>query len=104
MYLMLGTCLDMAFAMGYLGRFYAALTVAYWKFAKHVLRYIQGNLNRGITLRTKEILTGYSDADWASNKEDQKSTSGFVFLLHSGAISWALKKQTSMALSTIEAK
>ena len=52
----------------------------------------------------KEGLTGYSDADWAGDKEDRKSTSGSIFLLHGRAISWASKKQTSVALSTIEAE
>ena len=80
------------------------LTVAHWKFAKRVLRYVQGCINRGITLGTKEGLTGYSDADWAGDKEDRKSTSGSIFLLHGGAISWASKKQTFMVLSMIEAE
>ena len=104
MYLMLGTHPDMAFAVGYLGRFCAALTVAHWKFAKRVLRYVQGCINRGIILGTKNGLTGYSDADWAGDKEDRKSTSGSVFLLHGRAISWASKKQTSVVLSMIKAE
>src|SRR5436309_15950271 len=101
---MLGTCPEIAFAMGYLGRFCTAPTVAYWKFPKHILCYVQGSINCGITLRTKNGLTGYSDADWASDKTDRKSTSGSVFLLHGRAISWASKKHMSVALSMIEAK
>ena len=104
MYLMLSTCLDMAFAVGYLGQFCTALTVRHWEFAKHVLHYIQGCINCRITLGMKNGLTRYSDADWAGNKENWKSTSESIFLLHDRAISWASKKQTSVALSTIEAE
>ena len=43
---------------------------------------------------------GYSDADWAV----RHSTMGFVFMLHSAAISWSSKKQASVALSTCEAE
>ena len=45
---------------------------------------------------------GYSDADWAGNLDECKSTSGYTFLLNNGAISWRSKKQTCIALSTME--
>jgi hypothetical protein len=44
------------------------------------------------------------DADWASNVNDRKSTSGFIFMLAGGAISWGSKKQSAVALSSTEAK
>ena len=45
----------------------------------------------------------YCDADWASSS-DRKSISGYVFLLASRAVSWSSKKQTIVALSTVQAK
>eukprot|EP00253_Pinus_taeda_P019146 PITA_19146 len=42
--------------------------------------------------------------DWAGSVDDWKSTSGYVFHMSSGAISWASKKQPIVALSTTEAK
>ena len=49
-------------------------------------------------------VTGYSDADWADDTNDQKSTSGYLFMMMSGtAISWKSRKQTRVALSTTEA-
>ena len=53
-------------------------------------------------LATLIQLEGYTDADWAGYKVDQRSTSGFVFSLESGAISWSSKKQPTVALSSIE--
>ncbi|GJY52573.1 zinc finger, CCHC-type containing protein [Tanacetum coccineum] len=40
------------------------------------------------------VLEAYSDARWINHVEDSSSTSGWVFLLGGGAISWAFKKQT----------
>ncbi|GKB50994.1 hypothetical protein Tco_0901747 [Tanacetum coccineum] len=45
---------------------------------------------------------GYTDARWISNTKDNSSTSGWVFLLGGGAISWASKKQTCITGSTTE--
>ncbi|GKC87043.1 hypothetical protein Tco_1147692 [Tanacetum coccineum] len=50
------------------------------------------------------VLEGYTDASWISNTEDNSSTSGWVFLLGGGAISWAFKKQTCITGSTMESK
>ena len=45
---------------------------------------------------------GYFDAFWVGDLDERKSTSGYVFLLHNGIISWSSKKQTCIALSTME--
>jgi hypothetical protein len=45
-------------------------------------------------------LIGYSDADWAGCKIDKKSTSGTCQFLGRSLVSWASKKQNSVALST----
>ena len=49
-------------------------------------------------------LVGFSDADWAGDSNDQKSTSGYVFVMNGGAISWKSRKQKCIALSTAEAE
>ncbi|GJX92747.1 zinc finger, CCHC-type containing protein [Tanacetum coccineum] len=50
------------------------------------------------------VIEGYSDASWINNMEDHSSTSGWVFLLGGGAISWASKKQTCITSSTMESE
>ncbi|GJY12159.1 zinc finger, CCHC-type containing protein [Tanacetum coccineum] len=47
-------------------------------------------------------LEGYSDASWINHVEDSSSTSGWVFLLGGGAISWASKKQICITTSTMK--
>ena len=46
----------------------------------------------------------FSDADWAGSKNDRRSTSGFVFQIAGGPISWRSKRQDTVALSTAEAE
>jgi len=52
---------------------------------------------------SKEVL-GYCDADWGGDLEGKRSTTGFVFMIGGGAISWSSKRQPTIALSTTEAE
>lgn len=49
-------------------------------------------------------LQGYTDADWQGDLDGRRSMSGYIFTLAGGAISWCSKKQSSMALSSMEAE
>ena len=67
---------------------------------------MNGTKGFGILYSSSEsfMLTGYTDSDWDGSVDDRKSTSGYVFHMGSGAISWASKKQPVVALSTAEAE
>ena len=71
-----------------------------------MLRYIKGTLEFGVFYRQggNHQLVGYSDSDYAGDVDDRKSTSGSVFLLSSGAVSWSSRKQPIVTLSTTEAE
>ena len=45
---------------------------------------------------------GFVDADWVGDLDQRRSTSGYVFNLFGGAVSWMSKKQSIVALSTTE--
>ena len=44
------------------------------------------------------------DADWAGDANERRSTTGYVFSVGMGAVSWNCKKQPTIALSTTEAE
>ncbi|CAA7058381.1 unnamed protein product [Microthlaspi erraticum] len=72
---------------------------------KRVLKYLRGTMDYGLCYGGfPSVLEGYSDASWITNVEDHTSTSGWVFLLGGGAISWASKKQTCITSSTMESE
>ena len=50
------------------------------------------------------IPVGYTDSDFMLDKDSRKSTSGYVFMLGGGAISWRSIKQECTADSTSEAE
>lgn len=49
-------------------------------------------------------MIGYCDADWAGDQDERRSTTGYVFLMQGGAVSWATRRQPTIALSSTEAE
>ncbi|GJW35792.1 zinc finger, CCHC-type containing protein [Tanacetum coccineum] len=66
--------------------------------------FVVGKVSRLTYTGYPSVLKGYTDASWISNTEDNSSTSGWIFLLGGGAISWASKKQTCITGSTMESE
>ncbi|KAL9172095.1 hypothetical protein ABFS82_03G022000 [Erythranthe guttata] len=97
---------DISYAVGVLGRYQSNPGIDHWKAAKKVMRYLQGTKDYMLTYRRSDQLEviGYSDSDFAGCVDSRKSTSGFVFLLAGGAISWKSVKQSIIASSTMEAE
>jgi hypothetical protein len=99
---------DIAYAVSRLGQKMRNPTQADWNAVKRVFGYLKHDPHRGITYRHVDgqqlELHGYSDASWASEDADRRSTSGYVFMLGGAAISWASKRQATVALSTCEAE
>jgi hypothetical protein len=73
---------------------------------KKALRYVQGTKGLMLTYRRSDSLEikGYSDADFAGDKDDRKSTTGYVFTLAGGDISWRSVKQSIVASSMMYAE
>jgi len=47
---------------------------------------------------------GYCNTNWGNDVEDQHSTSGIIFMLAGGPISWSIQKQRSIARSICKAE
>ncbi|XP_074314899.1 secreted RxLR effector protein 161-like [Silene latifolia] len=96
---------DIAFAVGKLSRYTSNPSLEHWVAVKRVLRYLKKTIDYALNyVGFPSVLEGYSDASWITNMEDHSSTSGWVFLLGGGAISWASKKQTCITSSTMESE
>lgn len=105
--LYLATCTrpDISQAVGALARHMANPSTEHWTTAKGVLRYLAGTQKKGIVFKQdKAAVAGYCDADYASDTDTRRSTTGFVFILHNGAVSWSSKLQPTVAVSTSEAE
>uniref|UniRef100_A0AAV1VIC9 Reverse transcriptase Ty1/copia-type domain-containing protein n=1 Tax=Peronospora matthiolae TaxID=2874970 RepID=A0AAV1VIC9_9STRA len=106
MHLTTATRPDIAFAVGYVSRFMENPQEEHWVAVKRIFRYLQGTKTHGICykLSARIDFRGYSDADWAGDLTDRKSTSGYTFMLLGAPVSWGSKKQPSVSLSTTEAE
>jgi hypothetical protein len=106
MYAQVCTRPDLAFVTGVLGRYQQNPEPEHWKLVKKTLRYLQGTKDLMLTYKRTDNLEviGYSDSDFAGGGDDKKSTSGYIFTLAKGAISWKSSKQSVTASSTMEAE
>ena len=71
-----------------------------------MLRYLQDTKDYMLMYRRTDNLevVGHSDSDFAGCVNSRKSTSGYVFMFTSGAMSWRSNKQNLTTTSTMEAE
>ena len=106
MYAQVCTRPDIAYIVGVLGRYLSNAGMDHWKAAKRVMRYLKRTKDHMLTYRKSDLfeIIGYSDSDFAGCQDSRRSTSGYVYLLGGGAISWKSVKQTLVASSTMAAE
>jgi len=105
MYLMQCTRPDIAFAVSKMSRFTSNPNDEHWKAITRIFGYLLKTKNLGLHYgKFPAVLEGYTDASWISSVGDYKSTTGWIFTLAGGAISWKSKKQTCITLSTMESE
>ena len=106
LYLSSATRPDITFAVNSVAKFSANPTNEHWTAVKRIFRYLKGTVNYGLLYseNASPDCVGFSDADWAGDLNDRKSTSGYTFQINGATVSWRSKKQTCVALSTAEAE
>jgi hypothetical protein len=108
MYLAIAMRPDIAHAVGVLCHFMSKPGTAHWKAAKHLFCYLRGSVNYHLTytpdLSSSQLFMTYSDADHGGNPDNGRSTSAYVVKMGTGAVSWMLRLQSIVALSTTEAE
>jgi hypothetical protein len=104
-FVMVCTRPDIAQVVGAASRYMTNPSIEHWNTIKRILRYIKGTLNVALCYGGSEFtVRGYVNSDFAGDLEKRKFTTGYVFIIAGGAVSWVSKLQTVVALSTTEAE
>ena len=105
MYAMHCTRPEISFAVSKLSKYTSNPSRDHWKAIERVLGYLKHTSSFGLFYNPfPSVVEGFSDASWITNVGDNKSTSGWIFTLAGGAVSWASKKQTCISHSTMESE
>ena len=106
LYLALNTRPDIMVAVSLVSKFCENPGPAHWTAVKRIFRYLNGTRSHGLTYSSGggSTLIAYADADWAGDRDDCKSRSGFAVFLGGNLISWKSKRQGCTSLSTAEAE
>lgn len=71
---------------------------------KHIFKYLKGSKGVCLTYQAEKLeFVRYSDVDFASCKDDSKSTFDYIFTFGWRAITWSYRKQEYVAQHTEEA-
>ncbi|KAK2991702.1 hypothetical protein RJ640_019494 [Escallonia rubra] len=97
---------DIAFAVNKACQYMHSPTETHWTYVKRILRYLCGTIDYGLMFNRSRFwdVQAFTDADWAGNVDDRKSTGGFAIYLGGNLISWSSRKQRTVARSSTEAE
>ena len=77
----------------------------HYKAITRVLGYLKRTKDLGLFYNNfPAVLEGYTDASWITSTHDKMSTSGWIFILGGGSVSWDSKKQTCITHLTMESE
>lgn len=97
---------DILFAVNQLSQYNSHPTLKHWKLLCQVFNYVRVTKEFIIPLNVKgsKDFYAYTDASWASDRDDRRSYSGFIVYFRNAPISWHTTKQKCVALSSMEAE
>jgi histone deacetylase 1/2 len=73
---------------------------------KRILRFVKHTIGHGLLLRpsTSPAISAFSDADWAGDVDDRRSTGGFAVFYGGNLVAWSARKQATVSRSSTEAE
>jgi len=96
---------EIGHAVGVVSRFMSNPGKAHWEAVKWILRYLRGTTKKCLHFGKREMkVKGYVDADFAGEVNHRRSTTGYIFIVGTGTVSWMSRIQKIVALSTTEAE
>ena len=96
---------DLSFAVHQVCQFMQAPIDIHLTVAKRILCYVRGTIDNGLFYTPGPIsLSAFSDANWAGDPNDRRSTSGLLVFLGNNPITWSAKKQLTVSRSSTEAE
>ena len=100
------TCPDVAYAVSVVSQFMHQPSKDHMEAVTRILRYLKSSPRKGLMFSKNNHLrvNGYTDADWAGNTIDRRSTSGYFMFVRGNLVTWRSKKQKVVALSSAEAE
>lgn len=111
LYAAISTRPDIAYAVNKLTQHMQSPTMRDAKACDRVFRYLAGTKSLGLLFGRQRgaasaslAVSAYADADWASERSDRKSVTGWVAMINGDPVSWASKKQKVVSQSTCEAE
>ncbi|XP_033222758.1 secreted RxLR effector protein 161-like [Belonocnema kinseyi] len=98
---------EIPFSANVLSRLLSNHDDSHWQAVKRIFKYFVGIADFGIKYSEgghEPQLIGYSDADYASDLDTQRSVIGYAFSLANGLVSWSIQRQNLVTLSTAKSE
>ena len=85
---------DISYSVGVCARYQVNPKESHMTALKRIIKYVKTTAKFGVwyNKHTSDVLVGYSDADWAGNDDDRKSTLGGCFYVGNNLVFWMSKK------------
>jgi hypothetical protein len=78
----------------------------HWSAVKRILRYVHYSIDCGLQFwaSPSTLLSAFSDADWAGNMDDRRSTGRYAIFYGGNLITWSARKQSTVSRSSTESE
>ncbi|WZZ64845.1 hypothetical protein YC2023_076215 [Brassica napus] len=97
---------DICFAVNQVSQHMQVPKEHHWRMVERILMYLNGSPDQGVWMgcNGSTEVVGYCDADWAGDRADRRSTTGYSTFIGGNLVTWKSKKQKVVSCSSAEAE